>query len=345
MSKCIIELENEILSGIEVMHKDTYMKFTWANGCLSSIMHSLVFNNFDKDSVLVIHGTCGNSLSFVKFASIICSDFDVHLLDLPGFGRSNFDNNIDINLLENEDIINMYCEVIKTYISSNKLRNVIVLGHSFGGFIASKFVIRHPDMIKKLILVSSAGIYPTLGDHGAYWALLFKLSLPQSILRILNVFDTMITNMINNSFLKYYYKLLSSPHGFADKFVGRFIKLESIFTLTSYWNHPTLYELLSSPIPLGFIHGEHDNIMPCHQSIMFSKLSSCPIHIVSNAYHAPHYENPIEFSIAFRNVVSRVSIPINKNTSGKISLSSYKSSYSPAKTQYTIRKLYIALLQ
>jgi len=43
-----------------------------------------------------------------------------------------------------------------------------------------------------LLQVNPAGIFPTLGEKGAYWAVFFKLSMPQSLLRGLGLIGSFV---------------------------------------------------------------------------------------------------------------------------------------------------------
>ena len=46
-----------------------------------------------------------------------------------------------------------------------ELTNFCLAGHSFGGFLAANYALKHPNHVKKLLLISPIGIYvPTRED-------------------------------------------------------------------------------------------------------------------------------------------------------------------------------------
>lgn len=60
--------------------------------------------------------------------------------------------------------------------------------------------------------VNAAGIFPVLGSRGAYWAVFFWLSLPQSLLRSLSTLGSAIVyNLLALArappFAQYYYQV------------------------------------------------------------------------------------------------------------------------------------------
>jgi pimeloyl-ACP methyl ester carboxylesterase len=87
-------------------------------------------------------------------------EYGMYALDLPGFGKSPFTppspspsrggNN-------NGWAVGDYAKVVKEFIEKLDLKNVILIGHSFGGRVAIKLVAKYPILISKLILVDSAG--------------------------------------------------------------------------------------------------------------------------------------------------------------------------------------------
>lgn len=70
-------------------------------------------------------------------------------LDLPGFGASPAP--------KKAWSMGDYAQTMKEFIEKLELKNVIVVGHSFGGRIGIKLASHYPELVKKLILVDSAG--------------------------------------------------------------------------------------------------------------------------------------------------------------------------------------------
>lgn len=70
-------------------------------------------------------------------------------LDLPGFGQSPAP--------KHEFYIKDYTNIVAEFIKKLELKDVIVVGHSFGGRIGISLAAIYPDLVKKLILVDGAG--------------------------------------------------------------------------------------------------------------------------------------------------------------------------------------------
>lgn len=45
------------------------------------------------------------------------------------------------------------------FLKERKLNKIILVGHSLGGALAMEFVLKYPQMVEKLILIDSAGVY------------------------------------------------------------------------------------------------------------------------------------------------------------------------------------------
>jgi pimeloyl-ACP methyl ester carboxylesterase len=70
-------------------------------------------------------------------------------LDLPGFGKSQ----VPMQPFTVED----YCSIVESFIHKLGLKNVVVIGHSFGGRIGIKLAATRPGLMQRLVLVDSAG--------------------------------------------------------------------------------------------------------------------------------------------------------------------------------------------
>jgi pimeloyl-ACP methyl ester carboxylesterase len=73
-----------------------------------------------------------------------------YVLDLPGFGKSPTPASVWT--------IGDYAEVVKGFIEKLELKNIILVGHSFGGRIAIKLAAQNSNWLSKMVLVDSAGI-------------------------------------------------------------------------------------------------------------------------------------------------------------------------------------------
>ncbi|MED6226771.1 hypothetical protein PIB30_106984 [Stylosanthes scabra] len=50
-----------------------------------------------------------------------------------------------------------YIDSLEEWRKAKNLSNFVLLGHSFGGYVASKYAHKHPEHVKHLILVGPAG--------------------------------------------------------------------------------------------------------------------------------------------------------------------------------------------
>lgn len=103
----------------------------------------------DGDPVVFLHGW-GCSLDIFKsITDRISNKYCIYLIDLPGFGKSS---EPDVAL----DVVGV-AKVVYSLIESVRLKNIVLVGHSYGGRVAGEYVYRYGN-VSKLILIDSAGI-------------------------------------------------------------------------------------------------------------------------------------------------------------------------------------------
>lgn len=103
--------------------------------------------------IILLHGW-GASLQSMEpiIAPLVQQGFQIHALDLPGFGTAEMPP-------EAWDVPR-YAELVLAYLDSAKLDQVRLIGHSFGGRISIYLGGEHPTRIKQIVLVDSAGVRP-----------------------------------------------------------------------------------------------------------------------------------------------------------------------------------------
>lgn len=97
-------------------------------------------------TTLILHGWGKNKEDYKELLSLIPGSVAI---DLPGFGKESLPCVFDL-----DDYVDFVVSVLK----KAKMKNVALVGHSFGGRVAIKLASTKPELINKLILVDSGGI-------------------------------------------------------------------------------------------------------------------------------------------------------------------------------------------
>ena len=96
------------------------------------------------DSIVLIPGLMSDQRVWDETAQFLSKRFQVHLANVAGFGASKPVNGTNIDKIKGE---------ITTYIERNNLGRVILVGHSFGGFLALSIAVEYPQHVDKVISV------------------------------------------------------------------------------------------------------------------------------------------------------------------------------------------------
>jgi pimeloyl-ACP methyl ester carboxylesterase len=117
-------------------------------------------------ALVVLHGW-GVSLDAVApIQTALAAERHVLAFDLPGFGQSD----PPAAVWGSSD----YAEVVKRALHSLSLGQIDLVGHSFGGKVAILLASCWPKLVRRLVLVNSAGIRPTRSPIYAGRVLTFK---------------------------------------------------------------------------------------------------------------------------------------------------------------------------
>ncbi len=236
--------------------------------------------NYKKIPVLILHGWGSSSDSWARVQEKLSeSGYPVICLDLPGFGKS-------ITPFEIWGVQD-YSEFVLNFSRGLGLKRFFLIGHSFGGRIAVKFSIFHPEMIEKMVLCDSAGIKL---KPGVETKIIFQIARignavlsPRYLIRI--------KNCLRNVF---YVFLRHRDYTKANKTMKEIIKKVLLEDL--------LPELLKIKIKTLIIWGEKDKIVPLKYGRTFHKeIKNSEILVFPKIGHSPHLECPEELSKAIIN--------------------------------------------
>jgi pimeloyl-ACP methyl ester carboxylesterase len=98
--------------------------------------------------VLLIHGWASSGRMWSRLAQELKHQFRFWMVDLCGFGASPLpdgDNSPDLEL--HTATLIEFCQV-------HNIRPDAIIGHSMGGMLALKMAVSHPDLMRRLVLMS-----------------------------------------------------------------------------------------------------------------------------------------------------------------------------------------------
>lgn len=97
--------------------------------------------------LLLIHGFPFHQGLWEGYAEIFSDQFHVITVDLPGFGRSP--------LPKTPFSLDQIAGTLLNFLSDKSLTDVVIVGHSLGGYIALSMVKRSPELFRALVLFHS----------------------------------------------------------------------------------------------------------------------------------------------------------------------------------------------
>lgn len=106
--------------------------------------------------LLLIHGYTGSQDDFAQVIEPLLDVATIATIDLPGHGLSPRLETYDYGRL---------VAAVAGYASSAGWDATHVLGHSMGGRIAIELALRHPRMVRSLVLMNTWGDHPDRGTH------------------------------------------------------------------------------------------------------------------------------------------------------------------------------------
>jgi len=225
------------------------------------------FGNKNDQPFLILHGWGSNSDRWSEVAEKIANKgYWVIVPDLPGFGKSD--------VLEIPWNTNKYIDWLEHFVKELNLKEFFLLGHSFGGALASKMAVKHPQDVKKLFLVSAACVRKKTT----------KKSFFRHISKLVKVFY----------FLPYYAFLRKAVYKFIIR-KSDYVYVEGIMKST-YLNvvaEDLSFHLAFIRVPTIIIWGDKDEYTPISEGYFIEKqIKKSKIIVIPGAAHDLNRKQP-----------------------------------------------------
>lgn len=123
-------------------------------------------NTGSGSPVIFLHGGASDSRDWLGTGEALFRGYSLYAPDLPGYGLS--DRTKDAYHLSD------FTEFILGFIREMGLESPVLVGHSLGGRLCLEIALRHPEMVRRLVLVDTMG-FGRVGRLGSllgtfFWA-------------------------------------------------------------------------------------------------------------------------------------------------------------------------------
>lgn len=113
-------------------------------------MNCIEIGRGERPEIVFAHGWARTHRDFIPAAEALVAQHRSLLVDLPGFGATPR----PVDAWSTAD----YADEAARFIKEKVGRPVVWVGHSFGGRVGLRLAVQHPDVLKGLVLVASAGV-------------------------------------------------------------------------------------------------------------------------------------------------------------------------------------------
>ena len=115
-------------------------------------IHYNVCGPSDGQPVVLLHGLGGRSEDWINMTPYLRkAGYRVYTPDLLGFGQSDEPRNANYSIADQ-------AEMVVGFMDAANLERVDLGGWSMGGWIAQKVAVDHPERVRRLVLMDSAGL-------------------------------------------------------------------------------------------------------------------------------------------------------------------------------------------
>lgn len=249
------------------------------------------------NKLIILPGWGGNKETWEQFAKLASTDFEVEIIELPCFGDESCPNEVwgveeyadfvKTNLerfrrqskeVKDPDDNESDVEYKKQRDPSALPQDLVILGHSFGGQVASHLVANNPEICDKLILSGPAVFRPKKRVKRAILSVVSKFGRWMFRLPMLEKFDSEIEKL-------YRRVTRSQDYGEADG-----IKKDIFMKII---NQDIKNEVVKIKTPTLIIWGTKDSYVPVKNAYKLNKLlPNSKLEIIKGGKHGLHLQQP-----------------------------------------------------
>jgi pimeloyl-ACP methyl ester carboxylesterase len=243
----------------------------------SNVFPRIAYRKYGEGPVIVLlHGFPADGALWVKVWPLL-SGFTVIVPDFPGAGESEG--------IGEELTVELLADCVHTILSHEGIRACVIAGHSMGGYIAAEFTVKYPLLVKGMSMVHST----TSADDDE------RKEMRKKVIKLIRSGGrkAFIQEMVPNLFSTFF-KLNNVAE--VQRQVAHSLELKDE-TLISFnyalMNRPDNTKVLEWEIPVQWIMGKEDNILPPKKMIKQCTIANINfVNLYENCGHLSMIEQP-----------------------------------------------------
>jgi pimeloyl-ACP methyl ester carboxylesterase len=208
----------------------------------------------EKETIVLLHGKNFPAAYFeILIRALSREGYRVIAPDQVGFGKSTKPHNYQYSF-------QVLAENTHNLLASLALKKYILLGHSMGGMVATRFALMYPESLSKLFLVNPIG----LEDWKTMTPYRNVDQIYQSELKTTaeSIKKYQMENYYNNIWKAEYDKLNAGPIGWLKNPEYPLVAWNSALLYETIYTQPVCYEFKNIKVPTVLFIGQNDRTAP-----------------------------------------------------------------------------------
>jgi abhydrolase domain-containing protein 6 len=236
-------------------------------------------------TVVLVHGLGTSSSTWLKIIPRLDRRYRIAALDLPGFGFSDTNDEKGFCTLEE------HVKALAALVARVERGPIVLLGHSFGGWVCALYAARHPRQIQKLVLVDTAGVYY------------------RGVERLREVFTLRSVNDARRLLDNLWHRFPWYFKPFAGAIYRDLLKRRTNELVESIDTQDFLVEELSSlAMQVSIVWGKEDGIIsPESVNVLQRFIPRSDAYFIQSCGHVPQLERPDEFAKILNQLLEKTS--------------------------------------
>jgi pimeloyl-ACP methyl ester carboxylesterase len=223
-----------------------------------------------RETILFVHGAGGGQLTWSLQKGFFERYTHPIVIELPGHGESGG---------EGEQEVERYAEHVHSFMKTLGLRKSFLIGHSMGGAIVQTLALRHPEVVKGIVLVGTGA----------------RLRVLPSILEgIMNNFEETVPTITRAAFS------LTVPREFIERGIEQLMRCRPEVLYGDFLacdRFDIMNEVQNIDLPTLILCGSEDELTPVKYSqVLHTRIRGSRFEILPDAGHMVMMESPDAFN-------------------------------------------------